>query len=305
MTKMDCANMMFNLAVLQHPAEVYDRWPEILFEPLLRYYDGGGWLDLKATTTEEDGEHPTESLEVGFFEGSEAQHLCYVMWLYDMNSPLIKGIPEIEKRRLQAAEFSGLLDFQVHWKLTQDGKNPLIQQMAAAYVRLQNHYKFEAIISLEEFVHNQWDVVRQKIPFNITGEDSDKIIRANEIQSKCAEAAHKNTERLEKLRSEFILEQKELFGEIVVEPENKQKNKLHRLAAEKRDARRKQLDAFNSENQTAAAPLANIVAEDDVQIPTPAVEAVLEQPQQPQVQAVAEPQRRRPQAGPQVPTRQS
>lgn len=244
--KLDCNQMLFNLAELPRVKQIYSYWPELEFEPLLCMWDYEQ-AQHDAKNSEEDDGVPTAEVSQGFFDVCMAEHLAYVIWLYDAGSPLIKNIPDIATRRLQAADFSGLLDYEKQWELAREGRNPLVTQMATAYIKLQNNPKITAILSLEEFVENQWEVVRQKIPMNILGMDSDKVIRANEIQSKCAEAAFKNSERLVKLRQEFMAEQRELYGEVVVQAEAKKKNPLHERAARKKRERNKLMESYSAD----------------------------------------------------------
>lgn len=251
-SRLDCSDMLFNLAELRGVKQIYSHWPELEFEPLLCMWDyEQARHDAKDSENEET---IVAEVSQGFFDVCMAEHLAYVIWLYDAGSPLIKAIPDLNARRLQAADFSGLLDYEKQWELAKSGRSPLVTQMASAYIRLQNNPKITAILSLEEFVENQWEIVRQKIPMNILGMDSDKVVRANEIQSKCAEAAFKNSERLVKLRAEFLSEQRELYGEVVVQAESKKKNRLHERAARKTKERQERMASYSSDTSAAQTP---------------------------------------------------
>lgn len=268
-SKLDCSEMLFNLAELRGVKHIYNHWPELEFEPLLCMWD---YEQSKHDAKDgEDDEALVAEVSQGFFDVCMAEHLAYVIWLYDAGSPLIKAIPDLNTRRLQAADFSGLLDYERQWELAKEGRSPLVTQMASAYIRLQNNPKITAILSLEEFVENQWEIVRQKIPMNILGMDSDKVVRANEIQSKCAEAAFKNSERLVKLRAEFLSEQRELYGEVVVQAESKKKNRLHERAARKTRERQERMVSYSADS--SAQPMTDTIYEE--------IPEVAEEPQGP------------------------
>ncbi len=297
-TEFDTSYMLFDPKKVKHPKDLFKVFPELELEPDFVYYNGG----MQPMVETEKGED--EETEVSYsqlYDGVIEQHMLYVMWLFDNGSPLIKAMPEMSARRLQAAELSGLLDLKKHWELAQNDRNELVQQMAAAFVRLQNHAKFEAIISLEIFVHNQWDVVRQKIPFNMNGMDGDKVIKANEVQSKCAEAAYKFTERLEKLKTEFIAEQREMFGIVVLEPENKKKNRLHYLAEKNKQERRKRMESYTKDQ--APKPEPKILEQEEEEVLIPEEKPAAPERKRPVAQAAAGPIETRERPTIQVPTR--
>lgn len=79
----------------------------------------------------------------------------YIMFLYDKNSPFRTKFQDILKRKVEAAKGAGweTVEGGVFERAVEEilrGHNPLVNDMAVAFIRLHRNFKYSYLVSLEE-----------------------------------------------------------------------------------------------------------------------------------------------------------
>lgn len=170
--------------------------------------------------------HPKLKMVVGEVDD---KLLRYVLYMYDMNSPLREYYPELEKRKQFAASLAGfdldkddvtaLFDFKIKVGEEEVPYDTLLD-LIVKYLKYQNNYIWSMIVGNEQAFYE----FNKRVMIPVDGARDKDILQAVDIKNKLMDAQDNIVQRLQKYLRELTGEDDQLEQAITkrkrLRPEN-------------------------------------------------------------------------------------